>query len=88
MSALTGEQLSAMWTDGRSANEMHDCVSYARAVIAALRSQKTDELSDERIHEIFESYGYKRDLEGKDDFSVIRAIIAAHEDKKAGVVCD
>ena len=38
MSALTDEQLSAIWIDDRTNNEKHDCVSYARAVIAADRA--------------------------------------------------
>lgn len=38
MSTLTDEQLSAIWIDDRTNNEKHDCVSYARAVIAADRA--------------------------------------------------
>lgn len=52
------------------------CVHLSEALVHQV---SVTELSDERIHEIFESYGYERDLQDtkNTEFSVIRAVIAA-----------
>ena len=56
------------------------CIENAeKSTDAAPCAQKTAELTDEQIYGIFTEYGYERDLEdtSDEDFSVIRAVIAA-----------